>query len=139
MFREEGDIDLSYDDAYSSRVIRESNMKDAVRRIERGGDDFLLRLGYRKEGGVYRILEKNEDRVALFCHSVMARAWLSVLLHIPLHMMWSDFVYNHTGVTVLNFKNYDSGLTSPRCMCYSDISHLYAHGPDTIYDGGIRI
>ena len=63
----------------------------------------------------------------------MARAWLSTLLHIPIHMMWSSFYYNHTGVTILNFKNNANGITAPQCLCYSDMSHLYAHGPDMGY------
>ena len=114
-------------------------MHKALDRIETGGEEFLSRLGYKNEGGIYRITKPSEERVALFCHTVMARTWLSSLLHIPIHMMWSDFVYTFTGVTVINFQNYDTGFTSPRIMCYSDISHLYAHGPDTVYDGGIKI
>lgn len=139
IFREGGDIDLPYSSQFDSKVISASGMKSALERIERGGEEFLTRLGYKNEGGIYKILEPNDERVALFCHSVMSRAWLSSLLHIPIHMMWSDFVYTFTGVTVLKFENYESGFTSPRVMCYSDISHLYAHGPDTVYDGGIKI
>ena len=26
------------------------------------------------------------------------------------------------------------GFTAPKCLCYSDMSHLYAHGPDMHYD-----
>ena len=31
----------------------------------------------------------------------------------------------HTGVTILEFKNNANGITAPRCLCHSDISHLY--------------
>ena len=139
IFREGGDINLPYDAQCDSKVIKASKMHKALDRIETGGEEFLSRLGYKNEGGIYRITKPSEERVALFCHTVMARTWLSSLLHIPIHMMWSDFVYTFTGVTVINFQNYDTGFTSPRIMCYSDISHLYAHGPDTVYDGGIKI
>ena len=54
----------------------------------------------------------------------------STLLHIPLHLMWSGFHYTHTGVTVIEFKNYQSGFTAPRCLVYSDMSHLFAAGLD---------
>ena len=64
----------------------------------------------------------------------MARAWISTLLHIPIHMMWAGFHYTHTGVTVLEFRNNEDGFTAPKCLCYSDMSHLYAHGPDMHYD-----
>ena len=114
-------------------------MRSALAYIEENGKDFLERLGYREENGIYRILRPTEERVALFCHSVFARAWLSVLLHIPLHIMWASFVYTHTGVTVLNFKNYENGFTAPRCLCYSDMSHLYAGGLDMIHDRSVEI
>ena len=133
-YRENGGIDLPYDRAYEAVGFRRSGMKDAVDYIEEGGRDFLERLGYKEENGVYRILRANEDKVALFCHSIMARAWISTLLHIPIHMMWAGFHYTHTGVTVLEFRNNEDGFTAPKCLCYSDMSHLYAHGPDMHYD-----
>jgi len=133
-YRENGGIDLPYDRAYEAIGFRASGMKTATARIEEGGRAFLERLGYREEAGVYRILQPNEDKVALFCHSVMARAWISTLLHIPIHLMWSGFRYTHTGVTVLNFPNNENGFTAPICLCYNDMSHLYAHGPDMYYD-----
>ena len=108
-------------------------MKDALDTISAGGRDFLERLGYREEDGVYRILRKNEEKVALFCHAAFARAWISVLLRIPLNLMWAGFGYTHTGVTVIEFKNCENGITAPKCLTYSDTSHLYAHGPDMGY------
>ena len=132
--RENGNQELSYNDAFTCPGIRESRMNEAIEYIEACGKDFLERLGYREENGVYRILEPSEERVALFCHTCFARAWLSVLLHIPLNMMWADFGYTHTGVTILHFKNNKDGFTAPKCLCYSDMSHLYAAGLDMIYD-----
>lgn len=139
VFRENGNIDLPYGNAFECTAIDESNMRHARDVIEAGGRDFLERLGYREENGVYRIIRPNDDKVALFCHSVMARAWLSALLHIPLHLMWSGFEMTHTGVTVLNFKNYESGYTVPKCLCFSDMSHLYAAGLDMKHYGKIEI
>ena len=133
-YRENGGIDLPYDRAYEAVGFRRSGMKDAVAYIEEGGREFLERLGYKEENGVYRILRANEDKVALFCHSAMARAWLSTLLYIPIHLMWAGFHYTHTGVTVLEFKNNEDGFTAPTCLCYNDMSHLYTYGPDMHYD-----
>ncbi len=138
-YRENGNIDLPYEKAFDCAGINESRMKTAVEYIEKHGKEFLERLGYREENGVYRILRKNEDKIALFCHSAFARAWLSVLLHIPLHIMWASFKYTHTGVTVIEFKNNDNGMTAPRCLCYSDISHLYAGDLDLRYENGTEL
>ena len=135
-YRENGAIDLPYDRACEAPGFSTSQMGKATAFIQAGGRDFLERLGYKEENGVYRILRNNEDRVALFCHSAMGRAWLSTLLHIPLHIMWASFKYTHTGVTVLEFKNNENGVTAPQCLCYSDMSHLYAAGLDMIHDNG---
>ena len=129
-FRANGNISLSYDDAFACAAISESNMRRARDVIEEGGRDFLERLGYREENGVYRILRPSDERIALFCHSNMERAWLSSLLHIPLHLMWAGFEVTHTGVTVIEFRNRESGFTVPKCHCFSDMSHLYAEGLD---------
>lgn len=138
-YRENGNIDLPYEKSFNCAGINESQMKSAVQYIEEHGNEFLERLGYREENGVYRILKNNEENVALFCHSAFARAWLSVLLHIPLHIMWASFGYTHTGVTVIEFKNNENGITAPRCLCYSDVSHLYAKELDLRFDNGIEI
>jgi len=134
-----GNKDLPYDRTYECDGFSQSNMKSALEYIESHGREFLERLGYREENGIYRILRNNEEKVALFCHSVFARAWLSVLLHIPLHIVWASFRYTHTGVTVLEFKNNPNGITAPQCLCYSDVSHLYASGLDLLYDNSVEI
>lgn len=138
-YRENGNIDLPYERSFECTGINQTQMKEAVQYIEENGKDFLERLGYREENGVYRILRKNEEKVALFCHAAFTRAWLSVLLHVPLHIMWASFEYTHTGVTVLEFANNENGITAPRCLCYSDISHLYAENLDLRYNNKIEL
>lgn len=134
-FREKGMWDLSCSNALQCSVLEGTDLASAAAYVAENGRDFLERLGYREEDGNYRILRPNEEKVALFCHGNFARVWLSDLLKIPVHMMLASFGYNHTGVTVLNFKNNENGITAPRCLCFGDTSHLYAHGPDMNYNG----
>lgn len=138
-FRQNDGWDLRPSEGADCPVFEGTAMKEMAARIEQEGNAFLERLGYRYEDGNYRILQPNEEKVALFCHGNFARVWLSSLLKIPLHIMLASFSYTHTGVTVLNFKNEKNGLTAPRCLLYSDISHLYAHGPDTEYSGHCEV
>ncbi len=138
-FRENGNIDLPFERAYECTGINETKMKEAASFIEEHGKEFLERLGYKEENGVYRILRNNDERVALFCHAAFARTWISILLHIPLHIMWSSLDYTHTGVTVIEFKNNKNGITAPKCLCYSDLSHLYANGLDLRYCNGVEV
>lgn len=137
--RENGGIDLPYGRAFECPGVSDTGMEAATAYIAEHGREFLTRLGYREEGGIYRILRQNEEKVALFCHSAMGRAWLSHLLHIPLHLMWAGFAYTHTGVTVLHFRNNENGVTAPQCLCYSDVSHLYAAGLDLIHNNQVEI
>ncbi len=137
--RENGNILLDYEHFDECPGFAESGMRSAIEHLTPEGCEFLERLGYKEENGVFRIVRANDDRVALFCHAAFTRAWLSILLHIPPHMMWADFGYSHTGVTVLDFEDYGTGFTSPKCLCYSDLSHLYAEGLDMIYDNRIEI
>ena len=138
-YRENGNINLPYERTYECQGIRESHMESIVKYIEENGNKFLERLGYKEENGVYRILRKNEEKIAIFCHTAFSKAWLSSLLHIPLHIMWAGFHNTHTSVTVLEFKNNENGFTAPKCLCFSDISHLYAEGLDTLHDNKTEI
>ncbi|MBE6705229.1 MAG: histidine phosphatase family protein [Ruminococcaceae bacterium] len=134
VYRENGNIDLGYNDTFKCTAICESRMYEALELVKTHGNEFLKRLGYSEENGVYRILRPNEEKVALFCHASMARVWLCHLLHIPVHTMWSSFMITHTGVTILEFKNNENGITAPKCLCFSDVSHLYAAGLDLLHD-----
>ena len=134
-FRENDQWKLGAEDALDCTVFNDTDMAECMAYIETEGNAFLEKLGYRYEDGNYRILWPNTEKVALFCHGNFARVWLSCLLKIPVHLMFSGFGYNHTGVTVVSFKCNEDGLTAPRCLAFSDISHLYAHGPDTNYNG----
>ena len=139
LYLENGNINLPYERSGECPGFSESGMLMATEEIEKNGNAFLERLGYRAENGVYRILRPNEEKVALFCHAAFGRAWISRLLHIPLHIMWASFQYTHTGVTVIEFQNNADGFTAPRCLCYSDVSHLYAAGLDLRHDNRVDI
>ena len=134
VLRENGGIELAYNEAFGCTAINESGMKDCVGYIEKQGNEFLERMGYKAEDGVYRILRPNEEKVALFCHGGFARTWISVMLRIPIHMMLAGFDYTLAGVTVIELRNNENGVTAPRLLCYSDMSHMYADGPDMYYN-----
>ena len=136
-FFENGNIDLPRDKYMEVPGFCESHIDEAYHKIREGGRDFLERLGYKEEDGIYRILKPSEEKVALFCHAAFAKAWIAQLLHIPPHIMWGGFSYTHTGVTILEFRNNKNGLTFPQCMCYSDTSHLYASGLELMYNNHI--
>ncbi len=138
-YRTAKNIDLSFDEAHLSDGFSDTGMKAAQERIVAGGREFLEELGYKEENGIYRIIKPNEEKVALFCHSVMGRLWMSHLLHIPMHIMWSSFAYSFTGVTVIEFKNYEEGFTAPKCLSYCDLGHIFADGQSMLFENDIYI
>ena len=136
---------LKYDETsesgewYDSKYFSVTNAKEGYRRIAECSDDFTRRLGYMREGGAYKIIRANDDRAAAFCHQGFGTIWLSYLLDIAPHIFLSSFDMSHSGVTILEFKNHPDGYTAPKCLCLSDISHIYHSGLPMKYNNHIDI
>jgi probable phosphoglycerate mutase len=124
---------------YESEYFKKVNAEKGYKRIAGCSDDFTERLGYRREGGAYRIIRASDERVAAFCHQGFGSLWLSYLLDMPPHLFLSSFDMTHSGVTILEFKNYDDKYTAPKCLCLSDISHIYQAGLPMKYNNGIDL
>ena len=62
-YRENGNLYLSYDQAYECQGIAEAHMREPVKLIETEGYKFLEKLGYKEENGVFRIVRENNERV----------------------------------------------------------------------------
>jgi len=120
------DTDYTKDNWYTNPVFQSCiSPLECYNRMAKSSDDFLERLGYKRAGNIYKIMKRNEKRVAAFCHHGVSTVWLSNLLSIPPHIFWSSFDIHHTAVTIVEFKNNKDGLTAPKCMCLADISHIY--------------
>ena len=120
-------------------VLEIDKVKKGYKRISDASDDFLERLGYRKENGIYKILKPNEDRVAVFCHQGFGITWLSYLLSLPFNTFGASFDLAHSSVTILQFENNADGYTAPRCLCLSDVSHFYKHNLPMQYHNVLNI
>ena len=107
------------DEEFSSTAARE-----CVTRIGRHSDEFLEELGYRRDGCVYKIIKPSDLSVAVFCHQGFGLTWYSHLLQIPPHIVWGSFDVSHTGVTMFYFENFENGITAPKCLMMSDLSHI---------------
>ena len=124
---------------HESKIFSKTNAQNGYKRIADCSDEFIERLGYKREENGYKIIRANDDRVAAFCHQGFGSTWLSHLLDIPPHLFWPSFDISHSGVTILEFKNYKNGFTSPKCLCLSDISHIYESGLPMKYNNYIDI
>ena len=124
LFRQNGDELLGFANWKKARSLEKLDTERAMTRIQKESDAFLERLGYQRTGSVYKIIHPNEERVALFCHQGFSLLWFPYLLNLPPHLFWSAFDVNHAGVSIFEFKNNPDGLTAPRCIAFSDNSHL---------------
>ena len=110
-----------------------------MERIVSASDDFLARQGYVREGRIYRCERPNDDRVAVFCHQGFGTTWMSHLLQIPPQIMWSCFDISHSSVSIFEFRNGKDGYTAPKCLCLSDMSHIYAERLPMVYNNTLEI
>ncbi len=99
---------------------------EEVAGIHVAADMFFEKLGYKREGMRYKVVSPNEDSVALFCHGGLGTVLLGYILGIPEAICFSAFGLSQTGVTLVEFKNTESGYTASRCRFHNDTSHLYA-------------
>ncbi|NBD25715.1 histidine phosphatase family protein [Paenibacillus glycinis] len=96
--------------------------------LKRQSDAFMEASGYRREGGKYRILRENDDKLAVFCHMGFGLAWLAHLLEIPLPLVWSGFWLPPSSVTTILLDARSEEWAVPRCLGAGDVSHLYEAG-----------
>jgi len=124
---------------YEAEPFCRTKVREGYIRIQQESDKFTEMLGYKRERTLYRILRPSDERVAVFCHSGFGTVWLSYLLSIHPVLFWSSFGLNHSSITVLEFKNTESGMTAPYCLTLSDTSHLYADGLPLEFCNEIKI
>ncbi|MFC4812154.1 histidine phosphatase family protein [Paenibacillus sp. GCM10023250] len=97
-------------------------------RLQADSDAFMRGFGYAREDGRYRIVERNREAVAVFCHLGFGLAWLSHLLELPLSMVWSGFWIAPSSVTTVVMEERGHGWAAPRCYGVGDVGHLYQAG-----------
>lgn len=122
--------------AYADSVDPETRFRE----IMAASDDFTERLGYRREGRVYRVIRKNEEKVAAFCHMGTGLTWIAYMLGISPALFWSSFDISTSGVTILDFGRGEEGtISAPACLCHSDLSHMYEAGMSMEYGNGSTV
>ena len=116
-------------------MFKEYNYKNGINRIYDEADSFFESLGYEhiRHTGKYKVKQSNDQRIALFAHQGFGLAFLSCLLDIPYPMFCTHFDMCHTGITVIDFHEYD-GYCIPKILVLSSDSHLYREGLPTKYN-----
>jgi broad specificity phosphatase PhoE len=117
--------------------LQNSTLYSGFEEIKEHSGVFFNELGYKREGGRYRCVEPNKEKIAVFCHGGFGLTWLAHLLEIPLPLVWSGFWLPPSSVTTILFDERSSEWAVPRCIGLGDVSHLYEAGL-TIQPRGIK-
>ena len=116
-------------------VVKDLNLKEKFAKLGKNSDLFLKKLGYSREGGRYRCVQPNEEKIAVFCHGGFGVTWIAHLLYIPLRIAWSGFWLAPSSVTIISFEKTSEIWGAPRCLTFGDTSHLYESGLEVIWKG----
>jgi broad specificity phosphatase PhoE len=119
---------VSHDNWHEHELFGDPLFRETHAGIVRDSDAFLARHGYQREGGRYRIVRPNREKIAVFCHGGFGLWWLAHLLEIPLPLVWSGFHLPASSVTTVLFDERSKDWAVPRCTAVGDTSHLYAAG-----------
>jgi len=95
-----------------------------VKRIGEGFDEWLLGLGYKREGDYYRVLRKNDGNVVMVSHGGASSAALAHLFSLPFLITLSIVRADYTAITVVSIEAEEGHLALPRFDMMNDSKHI---------------
>ena len=96
-----------------------------IERIGKQADEWLLTLGYEREGTSYRVVGDNTDKtIALFSHGGSSTALFSHLFNLPFFFLCGTLCPDFTAITVLRLSDEKGQLTVPLIEIANDSRHI---------------
>ena len=99
----------------------------SIEMLVQNSDAFLTSLGYERCGARYKVLRRNDENIAVFCHGGFGAAWISHLLLRPAQLSWLDIRLQTTGITTFEFRC-DGEYTFPILHQLGAIPHITLAG-----------
>lgn len=109
-------------------AMEDAGVPEAYEYVTAEFDKLLARHGYERDGRYYRVVNANEDTIALFCHFGLECVLLSHLLGISPMLLWHGFCAAPTSVTTVVSEEREQGVAYFRTLQFGDVSHLYMGG-----------
>lgn len=103
--------------------LRENTVFEHAARVVDGADEWLVSLGYVREGLYYRCTRKNDSVCAVYGHAGSFAALLSHLLNVPFATAVGLFQIGFTGISCLSLKGETGELIAPRLTLLNDERH----------------
>lgn len=107
------------------QAIKDADIRSRIEKTYNGLDKLLERHGYKREGNFYRVINSNEDTIALFCHYGVTCVILSHLIGVSPMVLWQGISAAPTSVAALVTEERSEGIASFRMTTFGDISHLH--------------
>ena len=95
-----------------------------IKRIGDGFDEWLLDLGYKREGEYYRVLRKNDDNVIMVSHGGASSAALAHLFSLPFLLTLSIVRADYTAITIVSLEGEEGKLALPKFDMMNDSKHI---------------
>ncbi|MBE6902646.1 MAG: histidine phosphatase family protein [Ruminococcaceae bacterium] len=100
-----------------------------IDRVAMQSDEWMLSLGYKREGANYRVIGDDTNRtIALFSHGGSSSALLSHLLNLPFFYLCRAICPDFTAITVLSLSDVKGSLTAPMIELANDSRHIRSDG-----------
>lgn len=109
----------------TTELMRTGNVETEYNWVTSELDKFLAEHGYVHDGGRFKVVKGNHDRIVFFCHYGVSGVLLAHLLGFPPTFFWQGFVMQPSSVTSIVTEEREKGIASFRIRSYGDISHLY--------------
>ena len=95
-------------------------------RVAKETDEWLLSLGYRRDGAYYRCERENDDQftVALFSHGGSSAAAMAHILNMTFPYACGLFHLDFTGITVIRLSRAPGSVTLPCLELSNDSRHI---------------
>ena len=87
-------------------------------------DKLLLTLGYRREGGYYRVLRENTDTIVMASHGGSGSAVLAHMLGLPFTHILATSHPEFTSITILDLPCKVGVLVTPRIEVMNEAHHI---------------
>lgn len=95
-----------------------------VKKIAEGLDEWLLDLGYKREGDYYRVLRKNDGNVIMVSHGGASSAALAHLFSLPFLLTLSIVRADYTAITIVSIDAEEGHLALPKFDMMNDSKHI---------------
>ena len=113
------DLQWDTDEEYTGRTVT-----GCYYTVAEGIDQWLKAQGLEREGGYYRITERNDDVILLASHAGSSSAVLAHIFNMPFPFVCSAIPPDYTAITVVNFKGEAGELTAPEFELVNDARHI---------------